>query len=345
LKRRRLLVIPVLAFAWGSVSAQQATPPVPPAPPAGATPAPAAPVPAAPAPAPEPKRRWTNSTDVSLVVTQGNSDVQTVGLKNTFDYKADRGKSRFKMDALRSDTADDPFLLVAPGVEFRPGTVPTNFATSEVRPATEPDVARFFAEGRYDGNLKSKATWNAGASWETNDDAGILSRTIVFAGLGNDWLDRDDRKFRTTYGLSFTDRVEDIFDPEKEERFTGVRLTTDFMDKWGASTQYDCDFTFNVSVADASDYNADLMQGLSVNMSNHLALKVSLQLLYAGEPALEEVDVIVRVLFRDPDGIPNNGDEVYQTVSSGGTEITIGDDNIRKEQLDTIFRTSLQITF
>jgi hypothetical protein len=74
-------------------------------------------------------------------------------------------------------------------------------------------------------------------------------------------------------------------------------------------------------------------------------LKVSLQLLYAGEPALEEVDVIVRVLFRDPDGIPNNGDEVYQTVSSGGTEITIGDDNIRKEQLDTIFRTSLQITF
>jgi hypothetical protein len=117
------------------------------------------------------------------------------------------------------------------------------------------------------------------------------------------------------------------------------------MDKWGASTQYDCDFTLNVSVADANDYNVDLTQGLSVNMSNHLALKVSLQLLYAAEPALEEVDIIVRVRFVDPDGIPNNGNEVYETVASGGTEITIGEDNIRKEQLDTIFRTSLQITF
>ncbi len=302
-------------------------------------------MPATPAPAPEPKRRWTNSTDVSLVVTQGNSDVQTVGLKNTFEYKADRGKSRFKVDALRSDTADDPFLLVAPGVRFAPGTVPTNFTTTEVRPETEPDVARFFAEGRYDGALRKRTTWNAGASWETNDDAGIVSRTIVFGGLGTDWLDRDDRKFRTTYGLSFTDRVEEIFDPEKEERFAGVRLTTDFMDRLGASTQYDCDFTLNVSVADASDYNVDLTQGLAVNMSNHLALKASLQLLYAGEPALEEVDVVVRVRFVDPNGIPNSGDEYYETVSSGGTEITIGDDNIRKEQLDTIFRTSLQITF
>jgi hypothetical protein len=302
-------------------------------------------VPAAPAPAPEPKRRWTNSTEFSLVYTQGNSDVQTLGLKNTFEYKSDRGKSRFKVDGLRSDTADDPFLLVESGIQFEPGTLPTNFATSEVRPATEPDVARFFAEGRYDGTLKDRVTWNAGASWETNDDAGILSRTIVFGGLGTDWVDRDDRKFRTTYGLSFTDRVEDIFDPEKEEKFTGVRLTSDFMDKWGATTQYDCDFTVNVSVADYSDYNIDLTQGLSVNMSNHLALKASLQLLYAGEPALEEVDVIVHVRLIDPDGIPGNGDEIFETIPSGGTEITLGDDNIRKEQLDTIFRTSLQITF
>jgi len=335
---RRLLVIPLLAFACGLLHAEG--PPV--TPPA---------TPATPAPAPEPARRWTNSTEFSLVYTAGNSDVQTLGLKNTFEYKADHGKSRLKMDGLRSDTADDPFLLVESGIQFEPGTVPTNFATTEVRPETEPDVARFFAEGRYDGDLrhdgnrKRKATWNAGASWETNDDAGIVSRTIAFAGLGHDWLDRDDRKFRTTYGLSFTDRIEEIFDPEKEERFAGVRLTTDFMDKWGASTQYDCDFTFNVSIADTNDYNIDLTQGLSVNMSNHLALKVSLQLLYAAEPALEEVDVVVHVQLIDPDGIPGNGDEIFETIPSGGIEITLGEDNIRKEQLDSIFRTSLQITF
>jgi hypothetical protein len=46
-------------------------------------------------------------------------------------------------------------------------------------------------------------------------------------------------------------------------------------------------------------------------MSNHLALKESLQLTYAAEPALEEVDGIAHVLLVDPDGIPGSGDEFF----------------------------------
>src|SRR4029077_11004466 len=114
-------------------------------------------------------------------------------------------------------------------------------------------------------------------------------------GLGNVWVDREDLAFRTSYGLSGTDREEEIEDPEKEQRFLGARLTVDFKDKWGASTNYDNDLTFNISFKDLSDYNVDFVQGVSVSMNKHLSLKVSLQFLYASEPALEEVDVIARV--------------------------------------------------
>src|SRR5262245_17004952 len=293
----------------------------------------------------KPRPRLSNSTELSLVITSGNSEVQTFGLKNTLEYRAAKGRAKFRIDALRSDTSDDPFLLVQPGIQFEPGETPTGFSTLEVRPGAEPDAERFFAEGRYDGDLPKKATWNAGASWDRNEDAGIVSRSIVFAGLGNVWADREDRVFRTTYGVSYTDRLEEVEDPEKDRRFPGARLTADFMDKWGASTTYDNDFTFNISLSDLSDYYADLVQGLSVSMTSHLALKVSLQLTYSSEPALEEVDVIARFLLIDPDGIPGNGDEFFQTVESGGGEITIGEDNIRKESLDTTFRTSLQITY
>jgi hypothetical protein len=167
----------------------------------------------------------------------------------------------------------------------------------------------------------------------------------VFGGLGNVWREREDLVFRTTYGLSYTDREEEIEDPEKDRRFAGIRLTSDFMDKWGKTTTYDNDFTFNVSLKDLSDYNADLTQGVSVAMSGHLALKVSLQFIYASEPALEEVDILVRAQLIDPDGIPGNGDEFFQTVESGGSEVKIGDGTLRKKELDTVFRTSLQITF
>jgi len=303
----------------------------------------------APATAPvetEKQKRLKNTTELSLVVTAGNSEVQTLGFKDTLEYKREAGQARFRVDTLRSDTSDDAFLQVEPGLTFLPGETLTTYSTREVRPGAEPDVARYFFEGRYEGNLSRQGTtWNAGASWDRNEDAGIISRTIVFGGLGRVWKDREDLKFRTTYGLSFTDRVEDVVDPEKDEKFPGARFTSDLMVKWGPNTTYDNDFTFNMSIKDVSDYNADLIQGVAVSMSTHLKLKISLQLTWANEPALEDVDIIVRAIVVDPDGIPGNGDEFFQTVDSGGSEITIGEGEIRKERLDSTVRMSLQIDF
>jgi putative salt-induced outer membrane protein YdiY len=295
---------------------------------------------------PKPPSPWSNSTELSLVWTGGNSKSQTLGIKDTLGYKTKNGRSRFRIDALRTYSSDDPFYQVDPGVTFEPGSKPLNFTTHTVYPDPDLDVDRYFAEGRYDGNLgKKKSTWNAGASWDRNEDAGIVSRAIVFGGLGNVWHEREDLSFYTSYGLSYTDRQEDVDDPEHDRRFLGVRLSSDFKQAWGKSTIYDNDFTFNVNVSDLSDFNADLVQGVSVSMSKSLSLKISLQLTYAGEPALENVDVIVRAVVVDPDGIPGNGDEFFETVSSGGSEITLGEDTLRKRNLDTIFRTSLQITF
>jgi hypothetical protein len=283
---------------------------------------------------------------LSLVWTEGNSDVHSLGFKDTLARKTAGGLARFRVDTLRSDTSDDPYLLVEPGITFVPGETIPDPPTREVRPGTDPDVARYFFEGRYEGKITWQGmTWNTGASWDRNEDAGILSRTIVFAGLGRLVRDREDRKFRVTYGLSWTERIEEVEDPEKERRFPGARFTSDFMDKWGATTTYDNDFTFNVNLQDLSDYNADLIQGIAVSMSTHLKLKVSLQLTWSSEPALEDVDIIVQARLVDPDGIPGSGDEFFETVESGGTEITIGEGVLRKEQLDTTFRTSLQIDF
>ena len=292
----------------------------------------------------KPAGPWSNSTELSLILTTGNSSVETLGLKNTLEHKAEEGQWRLRVDTMRSNTSDDPFLLVAPGQIFEPGETPSTASTTIVRPGSEPDVARYFVEGRYEGNLAEKGTWNSGASWARDEDAGILNRFIVFAGVGNVWRDTDDLVFRTSYGVSYTDREEDVPDPEKDRRFPGARLSSYFKDKWGEPTTYDNDFTFNLNLTDVSDYNLEMVQGVAVAMSKRLSLKVSLQWTYAGEPALEEVDVILRALLIDPDGIPGNGDEFFQTVESGGVEIEVGEDRIRKKSSDLTFRTSLLIS-
>ena len=80
-----------------------------------------------------------------------------------------------------------------------------------------------------------------------------------------------------------------------------------------------------------------------MQLGTHVGLKVSTQLLYSSEPALTDGDVFARVALRDPDTIPGSGDEFFETLSGGGAEIELGEDQFRKRELDQIFRTSLTI--
>ena len=289
--------------------------------------------------------QWSNSTDLSIVLTEGNSTTSTLGFKNLLRREWKRAWIELKLDSVRSETADDRFVILVPGVEWLPGEIPPPADTITIEPESEPDVERYFLEGRYGRKIAKSREWNVGGSWDRNEDAGILNRYIVFAGLGNSWKKKEKLEFSTTYGLSFTDREEEEPDPEKDDRFMGIRLSWKFLAGMGKSAVYTHDFTSNMSLSDTSDYSLDMTNAVSVTLSDHLALKVSLQWLFASEPALEEVDLKAFVELVDPDGIPGSGDEFFRTMASGGAEIDLGDADIRKEHLDTIFRTSLVINF
>jgi hypothetical protein len=117
------------------------------------------------------------------------------------------------------------------------------------------------------------------------------------------------------------------------------------MDKWGPVTTFNTNLSGNLHLEDTKDYNLDMTNAISVQMSSKLSLRVSLEWIYAREPALEEVDILGRFEVRDPDGIPGNGDEFFETVLSGGAEVELGEGDIRKDQQDTVFRASQVFSF
>ena len=288
---------------------------------------------------------WSASTDLSVVVADGNSNTQNFGLDNKLRRHWKQANLQLKVDVFKTNEADDRFLLTEPGLTWLPGEdVPTG-STTVVEPAIETDAERLFVEGKYDREIRERLYWSAGASWDRNEDAGILNRYIAFGGLGRIWWEREDLKFRTVWGLSFTDREEDDVDPEKDDRFGGVRVSWEYMSKWGKLVVYENDFKANMSLKDSADYSLDMKNSISVNVSSHLALKVSLQGLFENEPALEDVDVVARVEVVDPDGSPGSGDEFFQTVESGGERFVTGSGDIRKAQFDKVFKTSLVIKF
>jgi putative salt-induced outer membrane protein YdiY len=294
----------------------------------------------------EPKLGWSNASDLSLVLTGGNSDSTTLGFSDKLGYGWKQARFEFEVTGVHADKSDDRFFLVAPGLEFPVGGAPANPPSSLVRPEPTLDVANYTIRGGYERDISPKLFWNTGASWYRNDDAGILNRYIAFAGVGNRWVDNERRRFSTTYGLSFTDREEKEPDPEKDRRFTGGRFGWDYAEHFNAATTFDSDFAWNINLSDGTDHSINTTNALTVSATNHVSLKVSLQWLFENEPALEtDLDVIAYVEVLNPDGIPGSGDERFRTLSSGGTRLTLGSSSARKDKLDTVVRTSLVIKF
>lgn len=260
---------------------------------------------------------WSNSTDLSLVVTEGNSSTDTLGLNNYLDRLWAKARYSLRIEAVRSNTADDPFAVVIPDSD---GDFYVEY------PSKKLDAERYFIENRYDRNITERFFWNAGVSWERNSGAGILNRYIGFAGVGNLWWTREDLKFSTTYGLSYTDREDEIPDPLKDDSFLGFRFGWEYLNKWGKVTTYRNTWNFTNSLSDTSDYYSDMVNSISVAINQRLALKVSLQWLYNSVPGLDDVTLFVI----DPET---------------GLRVEVGEEQIRRERLDTIFSTSLVVNF
>lgn len=288
---------------------------------------------------------WFNTTELSLVVTEGNSSTDTFAFKNLLTRAWEQSRFELLLDGMRSNTSDDRFLLADPGQTFLPGESPMLTATTLITPSKESDAEKYFFEGEFTKEFGGNQQWNAGGSWGRNEDAGILNRYVVFGGIGHHWENGEKLDVETSYGLSFNDREEETPDPEKERQFPGVRLAMDLDYKIWPTTMLAYDFTGILNLKDTKDFSVNTTGSASVSMNKRLALRLSLQFLFNSEPALEDVDVIARLELVDPDGIPGSGDEFFQTLADGGIEIDTGNRRLRKEELDTVFRASLVVNF
>ncbi len=152
---------------------------------------------------------WPTETDLSVIVSKGNADTQHFGLDNTLVRQWRQSSFELEVDVFQTNEADDRFLLIEPGLTWLPGADPPPGSTTVVEPPLETEAARFFVEGKYDHEIAERLYWSAGASWDRNEDAGILNRYIAFGGFGRIWWDREDLEFQTVWALSFTDREED----------------------------------------------------------------------------------------------------------------------------------------
>ena len=288
---------------------------------------------------------WSNATELSVVRTGGNAETQTFGFRNTLRGNWTSVRVLARMEGVRSRTAGERILQAAPGLRFRPGERPGDLETTAARRAVASGVEQYFAGGRVQWRVSDRFFWNAGTSWDRNDEAGIRNRYVTFGGLGNTWAEGEEASLSTSYGISFTAREDTEPDPARDSRFGGIRAGSDYHQRLSDAVELDSEATLNVNLLSSSDYSFNATHAVGVALSEHLSLRVSLQHLYEHEPALEDAAVVARVVLIDPDGRPGSGDELFETVSAGGAGVDFGTGRIRKRGLDVVFRTALVISF
>jgi putative salt-induced outer membrane protein YdiY len=263
-----------------------------------------------------PPDRWQDTAELSYVVTAGNSETDTLGFKNKLWRQWEKSAFELNAGGVRANaTTTTTFAL---------GTM-NNFDVTEKNDSNL-TAETYYLNGRYDRKIIDSFFWFVAAGWDRNRFAGVQNRYTGVAGVGNIWTDTDRRKFRTDYSLTFTKQVDVVDNPSVDGTFLGARIASSYFQKCGANTTYTNDLVLDENLDDTADFRANMINGLSVAMNKRLALKVTLQWLYDHRPSFESVDLF------DPLAPPPAG-------ARTGTVL------VALDELDTIFTTSLAITF
>ncbi|MFQ5877977.1 MAG: DUF481 domain-containing protein [Acidobacteriota bacterium] len=251
------------------------------------------------------------------MVTGGNARANTLGLNNSLAGRWGRSSFTLRTEAVRAASATDG--------RFAVGTT-SDFAV--VQPRSEVTAERYFIRAEYSRTVAGRLSWSCAGSWERNRPSGIEARLIASGGLGNTWYDREDLRLISRYALTYTDETQVARSGDGSDSFAGIRASLDLERAFGRRSRYELALVLDGNLDETADYRADLVNSVSVAMTDRLSLKVGLKLLYDNRPAFEDLDL------RDAAGNPLTDPAGNPIVVSAGLD-----------ELDTIFTTSLGIDF
>ena len=256
---------------------------------------------------------WYSNTDLSFVMTQGNSKTMNFGINADLTRQWLRTAWRNNGSFVRNDVAEPSQTAVGSLGNFEVETGPT-VTKSE----------RLFFKSDLERRVTERFFWNVAGNVERDVFAGLDYRAAGAAGVGWLWQKPDNSGlFRAGVAATYTSQQEVINDPETEDDFFGARLTLDGEKRFGDRLQNS--FTSNLIVdenlQDTEDLRFNWQNGLTAAMNQRVALKFGVGLIYDNQPQLVDV-----ALFNI------NGVEVGQVAA-------------RAEKLDLAVTASIVISF
>ena len=192
---------------------------------------------------------------------------------------------------------------------------PTDFVVNR-QTDRETTAENYHLRGRLNRSISDRFFYYGGVGWERNTFAGFNARVVAEAGAGNTWADTDATRFKTNYGLTYTVQDDVVDNPNTSDSFAGLRVGGDFWKQLTSTTAFESLVTLDQSFSRWEAFRADWLNSVSVDISEVLALKAGLQLLFNNDPALKLVPL------EQPAGTPT-GETVLAPLEKLDTQFTI----------------------
>jgi putative salt-induced outer membrane protein YdiY len=242
---------------------------------------------------------WENATELSFVSTAGNASSTTFGVKSALTGTG--GANTFKLELGGIRASSTITTRTATGTVANPVVTETE--------ASDLTAASYFARSRYDRAFTSAFAFG-GAGWDRNTFAGVKNRFQTVVGVGRTWVEGESGRFKTDIGATYTIQKDVQPVAGSDDAFGGFRVSIDAARRLTASADYASTLIVDENLETTADLRADWINSLTVSISEGLALKTSLQLLYDAEPAFLTVPLLDGLGVPTGTNVPARGDEI-----------------------------------
>jgi putative salt-induced outer membrane protein YdiY len=229
---------------------------------------------------------WYTTADLSFVMTEGNSKTSNFGATLNVSRKWLRTSWDTDGSFVRTEVAEPTRQAFVDGAGFVLETGPR--VTKSERYFLNTDLKRRVTERFY---------WNVGGSGERDVFAGLNHRITGVGGVGYLWENQQDGTFSTGIAATYTGQDEVVDDPETENDFFGLRFTADGEKRFGETKQnaFTSNLVVDENMQDTEDLRFNWQNALAVAMSQRMALKFGVGLVFDNQPQLVEFPLFVRV--------------------------------------------------
>ena len=224
---------------------------------------------------------WESSTELSVVATGGNASSSTLGLKAAVAGTTDSNVFKIELGGIRSSV--DQTTRTATGTS-------TSYTINETT-ISQTTAENYFAKTRYDRKF-SQAFGFAGLGWDRNTFAGIQNRYALVAGIGRTFVEGETGHFKADIGATYTIQKDVDPAPGADDGFGGMRLNVDAARKLSETADFTSQLAVDENLESTEDLRADWTNSIAVALSQKLALKTSIQLLYDHLPSLQRVPLV-----------------------------------------------------